>query len=353
MKGLPWQSPRKTPGSGQNHQLDNMERTMFINVFRAARALSCMVLATGFIAPTMAQPYPNKPIRVVIGYAPGGSADAGVRPLAKVLEALLGQALVIDYKPGAAAAVATEFTAKAAPDGYTLYYFDSGPLTVAPHLNKVGYHPVNSFTQFGHVCGSGSMLVVHPATPFKTVADVIAISKREPAKWSYGTSGVAGPHHLSGEYFKSVSGASLLHIPYKGGGPAMTDLMGGQVPMLFSSLGPVVGAAKSGRVRPLAVTSLKRSAAFPDVPTMDEAGLKGFDSNAWYGLMGPAGLPAEVVARLTQAMAKAAEDKNLAEQLNTTGCDTEFMSPARTIEKINADSAKWGRVVKEANIKAE
>jgi tripartite-type tricarboxylate transporter receptor subunit TctC len=352
MKGLP-PLRRETPGSGQNQWLDNVERTMFINVSKAARAFACAVLATGFAASASAQPWPNKPVRVVIGYAPGGSADAGIRPLAKVLEALLGQAMVIDYKPGAAAGVATEFTAKAAPDGYTLYYFDSGPLTVAPHLTKVGYHPINSFTHFGHVCGSGSMLVVHPATPFKSVADVIAISKKEPSKWSYGTSGVAGPHHLSGEYFKNVSGANLLHIPYKGGGPAMTDLMGGQVPMLFSSLGPVVGAAKSGRVRPLAVTSLKRSAAFPDVPTMDEVGLKGFDSNAWYGLMGPAGLPAEVVTRLTQAMARAAEDKNLAEQLNATGCDTEFMNTARTIEKINADSAKWGKVVKEANIKAE
>ena len=191
-------------------------------------------------------------IRVFIGYAPGGSADAGIRPLAKVLEPILGQPLIIENKPGAAGGVAMELVAKAPADGYTLYYFDSGPLTVAPHLGKVGYTQA-SFTQLGHVCGSGSMLVVHPSTPFKTVNDVIAASKADPAKWSYGTSGVGGPHHLSGEYFKSVTGASLLHVPYKGGGPAMTDLIGGQIPMLFSSLGPVVGAAKSGRVRPIAV----------------------------------------------------------------------------------------------------
>src|SRR5207247_7513184 len=126
--------------------------------------------------------------------------------------------------------------------------------------------------------------------PFRSVADVISLSKQEPNKWSYGTSGVGGPHHLSGEYFKSATGASLLHVPYKGGGPAMTDLMGGQIPMLFSSLGPAVGAVKSGRIRALAVTSLKRSAAFPDVPTMDELGLKGFDSTAWYVVLRPAGL---------------------------------------------------------------
>lgn len=300
-----------------------------------------------------AQAYPSKPIRLMIGYAPGGSAEAGARPLARALEPLLGQPLVFEYKPGAAGGVAMEAIARAPNDGYTLYYFDSGPLTVAPHLARVPYDNFASFTQLGHVCGSGSMLVVHPSTPFHKLSDVIEASRREPSKWSYGTSGVGGPHHLSGEYFKSATGASLLHIPYKGGGPAMTDLMGGQVPMLFSSLGPAVGAVKSGKIRAIAVTSLQRSAAFPDVPTMDELGLKGFDSTAWYGLLGPAGLPQEVVARLTQALAKAGADRNLVGQINATGCDTEILTPAQTVEKIKADYAKWGRVVKEAGIKAE
>ena len=300
-----------------------------------------------------AQGYPAKPIRLVIGYAPGGSAEAGARPLAKALEPMLGQPLVFEYRPGNAGGVAMEYVAKAPADGYTLYYFDSGPLTIAPHLNKVGYDPIASFTHLGHVCGSGSLLVVHPSTPFRSVADVINLSKREPSKWSYGTSGVGGPHHLSGEFFKSVTGAQLLHVPYKGGGPAMTDLMGGQVPMLFSSLGPSVGAVKAGKIRPLAVTSLKRSAAFPDVPTMDEVGIKGFESTAWYGLLGPAGLPPGVVARLTGAMHRAGEDKALVEQINATGCDAEILTPAQTVQKIKADSAKWGNVVKEANIKAD
>jgi tripartite-type tricarboxylate transporter receptor subunit TctC len=289
----------------------------------------------------------------MIGYAPGGSAEAGARPLAKALEPLLGQPLVFDYRPGAAGGVAMEAAARAAPDGYTLYYFDSGPLTVAPHLNKVGYDYRKSFTQLGHVCGSGSLLVVHPSTPFRSVADVIERSKKEPDKWSYGTSGVGGPHHLSGEYFKSVTGAVLLHVPYKGGGPAMTDLMGGQVPMLFSSLGPAVGAVKGGKIRPLAVTSLHRSAAFPDVPTMDELGLKGFDSTAWYGILGPAGLPQEVIARWTQALAKTGADKAVMDQISATGCDAEILTPAQTVERVAADHAKWARVVKEANIRAD
>ena len=310
----------------------------------------CLLALIGGAA---AQGYPAKPIRLVIGYAPGGSAEAGARPLARALEPLLGQPLVFEYRPGNAGGVAMEFTARAPADGYTLYYFDSGPLTIAPHLNKVGYDPIASFTHLGHVCGSGSLLVAHPSTPFRSVADVINLSKREPNKWSYGTSGVGGPHHLSGEYFKSVTGAQLLHVPYKGGGPAMTDLMGGQVPMLFSSLGPSVGAVKSGKIRALAVTSLKRSAAFPDVPTMDEAGLKGFESTAWYGLLGPAGLPPEAVARLTGALQRAGQDKRLIAEIDATGCDTEIMNPAQTVQKIKTDSAKWGAVVKEANIKAE
>src|SRR5438094_5084215 len=305
------------------------------------------------VSTAFAQSYPAKPIRLMIGYTAGGSAEAGARPLARALEPLLGQPLVFEYRPGNAGGVAMEAIARAPNDGYSLYYFDSGPLTVAPHLDRVGDDNIKSFTQLGHVCGSGSMLVVHPSTPFWTLADVIAHSKREPDKWSYGTSGVGGPHHLSGEYFKSVTGAKLLHVPYKGGGPAMTDLMGGQIPMLFSSLGPAVGAVKSGKIRALAVTSLSRSAAFPDVPTMDEAGLKGFDSTAWYGILGPAGLSAEVVSRWTQALAKVGADKAALEPINATGCDAEILAPERTIEKIKADSAKWGRVVREASLKGE
>jgi tripartite-type tricarboxylate transporter receptor subunit TctC len=317
------------------------------------RFAAIATLLASSLSAALAQGYPSKPIRLMIGYTAGGSAEAGARPLARALEPLLGQPLVFEYRPGAAGGVAMEAIARAPNDGYTLYYFDSGPLTVAPHLAKIGYDNLNSFTHLGHVCGSGSLLVVHVSTPFKSVADVIALSKREPDKWSYGTSGIGGPHHLSGEYFKSVTGASLLHVPYKGGGPAMTDLMGGQIPMLFSSLGPAVGAVKSGKIRALAVTSPTRSAAFPDVPTMDETGLKGFDSTAWYGVLGPAGLPQEVVARWTQALAKAGADKALLNQINATGCDAEILTPAQTIEKIKADYVKWGRVVKEASIKAE
>jgi tripartite-type tricarboxylate transporter receptor subunit TctC len=289
----------------------------------------------------------------MIGYTAGGSAEAGARPLARALEPILGQPLVFEYRPGNAGNVAMEALSRAPADGYTLYYFDSGPLTVGPHVNKVSYDYLKSFTQLGHVCGSGSLLVVHPSTPFQKMQEVIDLSKRDPDKWSYGTSGIGGPHHLSGEYFKSVTGANLLHVPYKGGGPAMTDLMGGQVPILFSSLGPAVGAVKSGKIRALAVTSPQRAKAFPDVPTMDELGIKGFDSTAWYGVAGPAGLPQEVVTRWTQALAKVAGDKAVMNQIDATGCDTNIMTPAQTVERIKVDYLKWGNVVKQAQIKPE
>lgn len=304
-------------------------------------------------APGQAQSYPNKPIRVFLGYTAGGASDGAMRPLAKVLEGVLGQPIIIEPKPGAAGAVAADQIAKATADGYTLYFADSGPLTVAPHLGKLNYNPVSSFTHLGAVCTVPSILVTHPSVPAQTVAELVALTKREPAKWSYGTSGIAGPHHMSGEYFKSFTGASLLHIPYKGGAPAMTDLMGGQVPIMFSSLAPAVGPVKNGRIRALAVTSAKRSAAFPDVPTLDELGLKGYESSAWFDLIGPANLPAEVVQRLSQALQKAGEDKALLENFKQQGCDPDFNPPAATLEKLKADFAKWGRVIKDANIKVE
>jgi len=319
------------------------------------KRIAAIALALASVGATqaLAQAYPNKPIRVVLGYTAGGAADAAARPLMRILEPLLGQAIIVEPKPGTAGGVAADFISKVPPDGYTLYFADGGPFTTAPHLTKVAYNHLNSFTHIGHVCSTGSVLVVHPSSPFKSVSELVVAAKKEPDKWSYGTSGVAGPHHFSGELFKSFTGVNLLHIPYKGGAPAITDLMGNQVPMLFSSLTAAVGPYKSGKILALAVTSPKRSGAFPDVPTMDELGYKGFDSTGWFELMGPAGMPPEVVARLSQALLKAGEDKGLQEQYKQLGCDAEFLTPAQTVEKVKSDYAKWGKVIRDANIKAE
>jgi tripartite-type tricarboxylate transporter receptor subunit TctC len=311
------------------------------------------VLAVAWVPLASAQAWPTKPVRVVLGYTAGGANDGAMRPLGKLMETLLGQPIVMEFRPGVAGGVAAEYTAKAAPDGYTLYFTGSGSLVINPHLNKVGYDPMQSFTALGAVCVLPTLLVVHPSVPARTVAELVALTKREPGKWSYGTSGVAGPHHMGGEYFKSVTGASLLHIPYKGGAPAMTDLIGGQVPILFTSLGPAVQPVKAGRIRALAITTAKRSPAFPEVPTLDEAGLKGFDSGSWLGLVGPAGMAPEVVQRISQAILKAGEDRGLQENLRGQGCEPEFTTPSQMQEKIRTDFAKWGRLIKDANIKVE
>jgi tripartite-type tricarboxylate transporter receptor subunit TctC len=216
---------------------------------------------------------------------------------------------------------------------------------VAPHLGKVGYDSIKSFTHLGQICSSPSLLVVHRSTPFRSVEDVIAICRREPSRWRYGTSGAGGPHHLSGEYFKSAAGLSLTHVPYKGGGPAMNDLLLNRVPMLFASLGSAVAAVRSGEVRALAVTSLRRSAAFPEVPTMDEIGLSGFESSAWYGLVGPAGLAPEIVVRWSRALLQTIGGADLRAQLAAAGCEVDLRTPSQTVDKIEADCAKWGRIL--------
>ena len=198
----------------------------------------------------------------MIGYAPGGSAEAGARPLARALEPILGQPLVFEYRPGNAGGVAMEAISRASPDGYTIYYFDSGPLTVAPHLSKVGYHNLNSFTHLGHVCGSGSLLVVHPSTPFKRMQDVIELSKKEPNKWSYGTSGVGGPHHLR-RILQERDRREPAARAIQGRRPRHDRSHGRPGADALPSLGPAVGAVKSGKIRALAVTSPSARPRFP------------------------------------------------------------------------------------------
>ena len=333
-----------------------LAKRAFMMLRRSARAAwltALLAMMSVWTTPAWAQAWPARPIRILLGYTPGGANDGALRPLARLLETSLGQPIIIEYKPGAAGGVAAEAIAKAAPDGYTLYFTGSASITINPHLNRVSYNPMTSFTSLGAVCMLPSVLVLHPGVPAQSVAELVALTKREPGKWSYGSSGIAGPHHMAGEYFKSITGAVLQHVPYKGGAQAMNDLMGGQIPMLISSMGPAVGPVKTGRIRALAVTTSRRSVALPDVPTLDEAGLKGFDSSSWLGFVGPAGLPAEVVQRFSQAVTKAGEDHGLRDSFNAAGCEPEFRTPAQMRERITADVAKWGKLIKDANIKAD
>ena len=320
-------------------------------VLRAA-AFACSALLS-FAA--SAQSWPAKPVRLILGYTTGGAADSTARPLIAKMEPALGQSFVIEYRPGAGATIAADAAAKAPPDGYTLHLVDAGPMTIAPHLSKVGYDPLASFTPIGLVNVGGSAIVAHPSVPVNSLAELIRLAKSQPGKFSYGTSGVGGAGHLAGELFKSITQTDLVHVAYKGGAPAMTDLMGGQIPLLFSSMATAVPHIKSGRIKGLAVTALQRASAIPDVPTAAEQGLPGYEAVAWFALIGPAGLPAEVVSSASRALNRALEDRGFQEAIRAQGFETASVpsTPAKLASLIRSDFEKWGKVMRDAKIKAE
>ena len=315
------------------------------------------LLATAFCLTALVSPvsaeYPDKPLRMVVGYAPGGAADKLVRPITDRLARVLKQPFVIDYKPGAGAALAAELTAKAPADGYTLHITDSGPMTILPHMRKLGYDPLSSFTPISMVGGGGVIVVVLPSSKATDMKSLIELAKKDPKNWSYGTSGVGGVGHLAGEQFKAAAKINIDHIPYKGGSPAITELLGGHVPLLFSSLGAAASHIQAGRLRALADSSGKRSSMFPDVPTMAEAGFPGFDASIWFSIVGPAGLPKEVMDKLVPALTSVMKDPEVILAIKREGYDPMPMTPQQTAERIKSDFELWGKTVKSANITAD
>jgi tripartite-type tricarboxylate transporter receptor subunit TctC len=307
---------------------------------------------TALVSPVSAE-YPDKPIRMVVGYAPGGAADKLVRPITDRLARILKQPFVMDYKPGAGAALAAELTAKAPADGYTLHITDSGPMTILPHMRKLGYDPLSSFTPISMVGGGGVIVVVLPSSKATDMKSLIDLAKKDPKNWSYGTSGVGGVGHLAGEQFKAAAKINIDHIPYKGGSPAITELLGGHVPLLFSSLGAAASHIQAGRLRALADSSGKRSSMFPDVPTMAESGFPGFDASIWFSIVGPAGLPKEVMDKLVPALTNVMKDPEVILAIKREGYDPMPMTPQQTAERIKSDFELWGKTVKSANITAD
>jgi tripartite-type tricarboxylate transporter receptor subunit TctC len=300
-----------------------------------------------------ARSWPEKPIRLVLGYPTGGAADATARPLQPKLEAALGQSLIIDYRPGAGATIAVDFTAKAPADGYTLHLVDSGPLTILPNGKKLNFDPLTSLTPIGLVNGGGAVIIVNPAVPVSNVAELVALAKATPGGLTYGTSGVGGGAHLAAELMQSITGAPLSHVPYKGGAPALVDLIGGQIPVLFSSLGSAMQYIQSGRVKPIAVTSLTRSGAIPNVPTVAEQGFAGYEATVWFGLVGPAGLPPDIVSKLNRALNAALTDPGVADAMRKLGYEPITSTPQEFADRIRVDLAKWARVIKDAKIQLE
>lgn len=313
-------------------------------------ALAAAIAAVG-AGPLFAQSYPTKPVKMVVPYPPGGPTDVQARVIAQKLGENLGQPVIIDNRGGAGGMLGSDLVAKAAPDGYTLLMGASGPHAVGPLMRKVPlYDPLRDFTALSLVSFSPLMLVVHPSVKATTVTELIALAKAHPGQLNYGSFGNGTMAHFAGELFKSMAGVEIVHVPYKGSAPAVADLLAGQIPMMFDTVITALPHVKSGRLRGIAVTKATRSAAAPDLPTVAEAGLPGFEAVSWIGLMGPAGMQKDVVDRLSNEMVKILRDQGVREKLFTAGAEPVGSSASEFAAHMKAELERWEPVVKAAGL---
>jgi len=310
-------------------------------------------LALGF-CDAAAQTYPSRSIRIVVPFPPGGGTDIGTRIVGQKLQESLGQPVVIENKPGASGIVGTEFTAKAAPDGYTLMVGNIGTHTINVSLfKKLSYDPVKDFAPISQMALLPMFLLVNPAVPANSVRELVAYAKAKPGQVNYSSSGAGGMPHVSAELFRSMAGIDIVHIPYKGGGPAVADLIGGQVQISFATVLESISHVKGGKLRALAVSSAKRSAAMPELPTLAEAGVTGYESGSWLALYAPAGTPADIVARLSAEAIRIVNLPDVRERLLQQGADPVGGTAAELVATMQADTAKYARVLREAGVKPE
>ena len=307
-----------------------------------------------FSSLSLAQPYPSKPIHLVVPFPPGGPTDIVGRMVAQKLSDGVGQNVVVENRPGAGGTVGSASVAKAAPDGYTLLYGSTSTLAIAPSLYKnLSYDPQKAFAPISLVSSGPIIIAVNEKVPARTLKEFIELAKSSPGKLAYGSGGNGTPPHLAGELFKTVAGVDLLHVPYKGGGPAITDVAAGQVQAIFEGQVALMPHFQSGRVRPLAITGAKRSPALPDVPTATEAGLPKYDANFWSGVVAPAGTPPEVIARLNSALVKALGSAEVRDTLTKQGLEPAGNAPREFAEHIRAEAQKWAAVVKASGAKVD
>jgi tripartite-type tricarboxylate transporter receptor subunit TctC len=318
--------------------------------FTATVALiACLV----FAGAAFCQNYPAKPIRLVVPFAPGGGVDITARLLAQSLSANLGQQIVIDNRGGAGGIVGMEIVARAAPDGYTLLMSHVG-FTAMPGLyKKLPFDPVKDFTGVVVAISGVYVLVVNPAVPVKSVQELVAYAKANPGKLGFASAGSGSSIHLAGELFKSMAGLDLLHVPYKGAAPALTDVVAGEVQMMFGTATNILPMVKAGKLRALAVTSAKRSALAPELPTVAESGLPGFEVVGWYGLAAPAKTPHPLVARINADTNRALQSTDLIERLRVQGLEPAGGTPEEATELIKNDVARWTKVIRDAGIKPQ
>jgi tripartite-type tricarboxylate transporter receptor subunit TctC len=298
-----------------------------------------------------AQIYPNRAVRLIVPFAAGGSTDIIGRTIAQKLNETWGQPVLVDNRPGGSTVIGTDVVAKAAPDGYTLLVTPA-PFTIVPSLTpKLPYDPAKDFEPITLINTTPLVVVVHPGVPAKSIKELIALAKAKPGSLNFGSSGSGGSNHLAGELFNAMAGVKMVHIPYKGNAPALADLVGGHVDAVFNGLTSAMPLIKSGRLRALAVTSLGRTAALPEMPTLDELGLKGFQAVAWNGLSAPARTPKDVIARINADVLKIVRSPELIERLKAEGSDPVGNSPAEYSAFLRDEITKWAKVIKLAGVK--
>ena len=321
---------------------------------RAATGALVAWLALWHCGPALPQAgFPSKPITLSVGFAPGGGTDITARILARKLAEQLGQPVNVDNKPGAGGNLAAELAARGATDGHFIHLSAIGPLSVAPHLSKkLGFDPRRDFAPLSMAVAFPNVLVVSAAQPFRTLDDYVKFSRSKPGAMAYGTSGIGSTGHLSGALFESVAKVDLTHVPYKGGGPAMSDLLGNQVPSVFASAPSAVQQIKAGKIRALAITGVRRSEMLPEVPTIGET-FAGYDVANWYAFVAPQKMPRELVERWNREIVRALGDPQVREQIREHGMDAIPSTPRELAEKIEREYALWERVVRQAGITAD
>lgn len=304
--------------------------------------------------PAHAQGYPTKTIRLVVTSPPGGSQDFLARLLGQALAPVLGQQVLVDNRTGASGIIGIDHVAKAAPDGYTLLLGGGGPMTIVPALHgKVPFDPLRDFAPITLVAAGSFGLALHPSVPAKSVRELVALAKAKPRALNYGSSGAGASPHIAGELLKLTAQIDLVHVPYKGVGPALTDLIGGQIDLMFADVHLVAPHAKSGRLRVIAVTSPERSSVMPEIPTMSEAGVPGYAIGNWFGVLAPAGTAPEIVGRLNAEIGKILASASLRERFSAQGIEPRPSTPEQFSTHIRSELEKWRKLVKAANIKLE
>jgi tripartite-type tricarboxylate transporter receptor subunit TctC len=321
---------------------------------RAALSLAATLAILTPHAAAAADAYPAKPIRFVVAFPPGGGTDIIARSIAQKLSERLEQQVVVDNRPGAGGNIGTDIVAKSAPDGYTMLMGSAGPLAINASLfAKMPFDPVRDLAPVTLAASTPNVLVVHPSLKAATVNELIALAKARPGEINFASSGHGTPAHLAGELFNSMAGVKLVHVPYKGAAPALADLLGGQVQLMFSTMPPALPHVRDGKLRALAVTSLKRSRATPELPTVDEAALPGFEANTWHGVVVPAGTPAAVVVRLNREIVAILHMPEVVERLSGQGAEALGSTPEEFAAYIKSETLKWAKAVRDSGAKAE